>query len=107
MGLMLPILFPICSQLAPDLSLSAGSVLGLVAKNGTGKTTLLKCALGLQHPQRGDVHILGEPAWEQADQKGTEKWISISLASRIISIKSTTFQIFVAVSCTVGGKSRG
>src|SRR5438270_1317437 len=47
-----------------DLSLSAGSALGLVGKNGGGKTTLLKCALGLQRPQLGDVQILGEPAWE-------------------------------------------
>jgi len=47
-----------------DLSLPKGSVLGLVGKNGGGKTTLIKCALGLQRPQHGEVHILGEPAGE-------------------------------------------
>jgi ABC-2 type transport system ATP-binding protein len=47
-----------------NLTLPAGSVLGLVGKNGGGKTTLIKCALGLQRPQLGTVHIVGEPPWE-------------------------------------------
>ena len=40
-----------------------GSVVGLLGKNGCGKTTLLKCALGILKPQGGDVRVFGEPAW--------------------------------------------
>ena len=46
-----------------DLAVPAGSVVGLLGKNAAGKTTLLKCALGLLRPQAGAVTILGEPAW--------------------------------------------
>jgi ABC-2 type transport system ATP-binding protein len=46
-----------------DLTVQAGSVVGLVGKNAAGKTTLLKCALGLLRPQAGAVTILGELAW--------------------------------------------
>jgi ABC-2 type transport system ATP-binding protein len=46
-----------------SLEIPAGCVVGLLGKNGTGKTTLLKCALGLLKPQSGRIHVFGEPAW--------------------------------------------
>jgi ABC-2 type transport system ATP-binding protein len=46
-----------------SLAIAPGSVVGLLGKNGTGKTTLIKCALGLLKPQSGQVHVFGEPAW--------------------------------------------
>jgi ABC-2 type transport system ATP-binding protein len=46
-----------------SLAIPPGSVVGLLGKNGTGKTTLIKCALGLLKPQLGQVHVFGEPAW--------------------------------------------
>jgi ABC-2 type transport system ATP-binding protein len=44
------------------LQVPTGSVLGLLGKNGQGKTTLLKCALGLVRPDSGVVTVLHEPA---------------------------------------------
>jgi ABC-2 type transport system ATP-binding protein len=38
-------------------------VLGLLGTNGSGKTTMIKCALGLVRPQSGEARLLGEPAW--------------------------------------------
>jgi ABC-2 type transport system ATP-binding protein len=46
-----------------SLSIPPGSVVGLLGKNGTGKTTLIKCALGLLKPQSGEVSVFGESAW--------------------------------------------
>jgi ATPase subunit of ABC transporter with duplicated ATPase domains len=38
-----------------DLSIAAGDRLGIVAANGRGKTTLLKCLAGLAEPSTGDL----------------------------------------------------
>ena len=46
-----------------DLSVPKGSVLGLLGTNGAGKTTMIKCALGLVRPQAGEARLLGEPSW--------------------------------------------
>lgn len=45
-----------------DLTIRAGEVVSLVGGSGTGKTVLLRQMLGLEHPYRGEVTVLGEPA---------------------------------------------
>ncbi|NUN53368.1 MAG: ABC transporter ATP-binding protein, partial [Planctomycetaceae bacterium] len=42
-----------------SFSLERGSVLGLVGPNGSGKTTTLKCLLGLLVPDEGECRVLG------------------------------------------------
>jgi len=46
---------------AVDLSVPRGTVFGFVGLNGAGKTTTLDCALGLLHPDGGDIRILDLP----------------------------------------------
>src|SRR5437764_11015389 len=53
-----------------DLTIPAGSVVGLLGQNAAGKTTLIKAALGLIRPTAGETKLLGEPSWDlSADAK--------------------------------------
>lgn len=44
-----------------DLEIRAGEFIGLLGPNGGGKTTLLRCLLGLANPTAGGVWIDGRP----------------------------------------------
>ena len=43
-----------------DLDVRRGEILGVVGGSGTGKSVLMRSIIGLQVPDRGDVHVLGE-----------------------------------------------
>jgi ABC-2 type transport system ATP-binding protein len=43
-----------------DLRVPAGSVYGLLGRNGSGKSTAIKMLLGLVRPDRGSAQLLGE-----------------------------------------------
>ena len=49
-----------------DLSLSIpkGTVYGLLGRNGEGKTTLIKCVLGLLKPSSGTIAVLSDDPWK-------------------------------------------
>ncbi|MBL8724075.1 MAG: ABC transporter ATP-binding protein [Planctomycetes bacterium] len=50
-----------------DVSFQVGNeVVGLVGRNGVGKTTLMKLAAGLLQPSQGEVRVAGVPAGSRA-----------------------------------------
>lgn len=51
-----------------SLSVQPGETLALIGRSGVGKSVLLKCALGLVHPDEGDVICLGEPVARRPDE---------------------------------------
>jgi Cu-processing system ATP-binding protein len=47
-----------------DATLGAGRVTAIVGPNASGKSTLIKCILGLVHPDAGTITVLGAVAGE-------------------------------------------
>lgn len=47
-----------------SLAIPRGSVYGLLGRNGEGKTTLIKCILGLLKPSSGSISVLSDDPWQ-------------------------------------------
>ncbi|HXG80416.1 MAG TPA: ABC transporter ATP-binding protein [Sphingomicrobium sp.] len=43
-----------------DLDVRRGEILGVVGGSGTGKSVLMRSIIGLQTPDAGEIHVLGE-----------------------------------------------
>jgi len=50
-----------------SLRLPTGAVVGLAGSNGAGKSSLIRCLLGLTLPQSGRIRLLGEDPLELSD----------------------------------------
>ena len=47
------------------LSVRPGAVYALLGRNGAGKSSLVRCLLGLQKPHAGSVELFGEDVWRR------------------------------------------
>src|SRR5688500_18298487 len=45
------------------LAVPRGSVYALLGRNGAGKSSLVRCLVGLQKPQKGVISIFGDDVW--------------------------------------------
>src|SRR5690349_14537567 len=45
-----------------SFTVAQGSVTGFIGVNGAGKSTTLKCIMGLTEPDDGEIEIFGQPA---------------------------------------------
>ena len=63
-----------------NLRVEAGSVYGLIGRNGAGKTTSLRLLLGLLRPDSGEAHLLGKNFW-QADRSVRQRVAYVAQAA--------------------------
>jgi ABC-2 type transport system ATP-binding protein len=47
-----------------SLTVASGSVYALLGRNGSGKSSLVRCLLGQLRPQQGHVELFGEDVWQ-------------------------------------------
>lgn len=50
-----------------SVSFEKGKIHGIVGRNGSGKTVLMKCICGLMHPDSGEVIVNGKSVGRQVD----------------------------------------
>src|SRR5580693_4855313 len=79
-----------------QLTVGAGSFLGLVGPNGAGKTTLLSMAIGLLRPDRGTAFVLGQDVWSKAGSVAAKQLIGalpdgLALPQRLTGAELLTY----------------
>ncbi len=66
-----------------DLDFKAGSLTAIIGRNGTGKSTLLRCLSGIDRPSKGQVLVGSQDDFCQVNS------LSVNRRARILSFVST------------------
>ncbi len=75
-----------------DLTVSRGTVYGLVGPNGAGKTTLLGILAGLRHPTSGSATVQGRRISVLPDTPAFDKWLT---AREVVALSASMSSVDV------------
>ena len=50
-----------------NMELEEGTITGIVGRNGSGKTVLMKCLLGFLRPEEGEITVFGKRIGKDVD----------------------------------------
>jgi simple sugar transport system ATP-binding protein len=85
-----------------DLALSAGECLGLVGRNGAGKSTVVSILSGIAEPDAGEVRFGGTPAPRAGDVTRRREWIAtVFQHSMIVPGLSVAENVFLGATATL------
>jgi branched-chain amino acid transport system ATP-binding protein len=91
-----------------SFSLRAGSLLGLLGRNGAGKTTCMSAIIGLLRPRRGSIALYGEPIGGLAPDAIARKGVSlVPQGRRVFRSLTVRENLSVAAQCRRNGDGDG
>src|SRR5437867_9262836 len=67
-----------------SLDVEAGETVALIGANGAGKTTFLRCLVGLTSTKRGEIRFAGEPIAEQPAERISRLGLSLVPEGRLL-----------------------
>jgi ABC-2 type transport system ATP-binding protein len=61
-----------------SISVSEGTIHGIIGENGAGKTTIIKCAAGIYKPDSGEITVDGMPVYDNPQAKSLIGYVADS-----------------------------
>lgn len=84
-----------------SLSVERGEIHGLIGENSAGKTTLIKCAVGVYRPDEGEIIYDGEPVYDNPKVKehigyvaDTNEYIGIYKVDNMVNMYEVLYPEF-------------
>jgi ABC-type sugar transport system ATPase subunit len=75
----------VCAAQNVSFDLYAGSVVGLLGKNGAGKSTVIKLLTGVEHPDDGSLEVNGESVSLRSARDSQKRGIAAVYQERIVT----------------------
>jgi branched-chain amino acid transport system ATP-binding protein len=90
-----------------DLAASSDRFLGIIGRNGVGKTTTLRCIVGLMAPSRGDVRLAGESILQRPTHRIARSGVAYVPENRGVFPSLTVLESLMLAARAAEGHSGG